>query len=149
MKKLTLLTTFIVSVLTLLTTFIVTADGANQYGTYTCIVHEVHGNDYFAEEWLGARLIFDADKGVLDAIKDPVLPYTRMFSRLKVVSGPWFQNHLHAVQYDPVGFGGDDGNITPVVAWLMIKVLDDPEFPEFTFFSTGIRSIATGSCSHN
>ena len=120
--------------------------GNNSLGVFVCTVDEVFRGDELARAYEGAILTYDADKGTLDGsflILGERAPSKRLFSRLKVETGPWYLNHIHAVQYDPVA----PPTITPVVAWLMIEVLDDPETPSFKFFSTGIRSVAAGDCA--
>ena len=119
--------------------------GNNSLGVFVCTVDEVFRGDELARAYEGAILTYDADKGTLDGsflILGEPTPSRRLFSRLKVETGTWHLNNLHAVQYDPA----TPPNITPVIAWLMIEMLDDPETPSFKFFSSGIRTMATGGC---
>ena len=124
---------------------------AETLSRYSCKVENIHGEDALGMLWANARLTYDADAGVLDGSFDPdgelakagiQLPPGRLFSRLKVETGPWEQNNLTAVQYDPA----DPPNVRPIVAWIMIETLEDPNFPRFQFFSNTIRVLITGKC---
>ncbi len=120
---------------------------AEDLSRYSCQVENIHGEDTLGMLWANAKLTYDADAGVLDGSFDPdvlgiQLPPKRLFSRLKVETGPWEQNNLTAVQYDPA----DPPNVRPIVAWIMIETLEDPNFPRFQFFSNSIRVLITGRC---
>ena len=134
------------------TPIIDTSGASPSLGIYTCHVEDVYGIDDIAKRYIGATLIYDADAGTMNAsfhFDDPVIgesdtPFTRLWSRLKVETLPSSVNHLQATQYRPVG----GAYVQPTIAWLMIETLDNPTTPRFQFFSTGIRSIAVGSCMH-
>ena len=126
------------------------AVSAARLGTYTCQVKAVYGTDAIGNTWKDAKLVYDADAGTLygslDIFSDlPRLPLSRKFSRLHVETMPSAENNLTAVQYDRVG---ERGNIRPIVAWLMIETVEDPDRPDFQFFSNSIRVIVTGECVH-
>jgi hypothetical protein len=120
-------------------------------GRFACQAERVYGEDGLGKLWANARLIYDADGGTLQGSFDPdgqfakagiQLPPEHLFSRLKVETGPWEMNHLTAVQYD----SAELPNVQPIVAWLMIETLDEPNFPRFQFFSNTIRAVVTGKC---
>lgn len=83
---------------------------------------------------------FDPD-GELARAGGPLAP-KRLFSHLLIETGPWDRNNLTAVQYE----SADPPNVRPLVAWLMIESLDNPDFPRFQFFSNTIRVVVTGKC---
>jgi hypothetical protein len=124
---------------------------ADDFGRYSCSVENIYGDYDLGKTWEHAKLIFDANAGVLYASLyieylqpgQQFLPLTRMFSRLKVVIPPSRgDGDLHAVQYDPV----ESLDYRPVVAWLMLETHDNPRAPRFRFFSTTIQSVAVGQC---
>lgn len=132
-------------------TLVVCTSGAAQpahLGTYRCEVQQIHGDDELGRLWADAILTFDADLGLLYGtfavwgIEPSDSTPRRLFSRLRIVTGPWQNNHLTAVQYDAVGAG----NVRPILAWLQLETLDDPDSPRFSFFSNTIRVIAAGTC---
>lgn len=127
------------------------AASAAQLGRFTCRVERIHGDDGLGALWANARLLYDADAGTLDGSFDPdgelgkagiLRAPKRLFSRLRIETGPWDRNNLTAVQYE----SADPPNVRPLVAWLMIKTLDNPSFPRFQFFSNNIRAVVTGKC---
>ena len=120
-------------------------------GKYSCIVQAAHPDRDWGKAYVGSRLEYDAEKGVLD-LALPIeidgdstwFPSQRICSSLTVETYPSSENNLHAVQFDPVS----GGNQLPFVAWLMIETLDNEYAPKFKFFSTGIRAVVTGKCTH-
>ena len=126
------------------------AVNAARLGTYTCRVKSVYGTDATGKTWRDAKLVYDADAGTLYVglviFGDlPRLPLSRVYSRLRVEVMPSPETNLVAVQYDRVG---ERGNVRPIIAWLMIETLEDPDRPAFQFFSNSIRVIVTGECVH-
>lgn len=123
----------------------------SRLGKYSCIVEAAHGDDVFAHSYLGSRLEYDADKGLLD-LADSIksegetlwLPPQRICNRLIVQTEPSNESQLHAVQFDPAS----PGMYRPFVAWLKIETIDNEYTPSFTFFSTGIEGVVTGTCTH-
>ena len=131
---------------------ILDATGArSSLGKYTCRIENVYGVDELGKTYMDATFIYDADTGTMDGslhLNYPALgewdsPFSTWWSRLKVETPPSDVNHLHATQYEPVG----GANVRPTMAWLMLETMDNPLTPRFQFFSTGIRSIAVGSCT--
>ena len=121
-------------------------------GKYSCIVQMAHPNREWAKSYVGSRLEYDADRGILH-LAVPIeidsestwLPPQRICSSLTVQTYPSSENNLHAVQFDRVSAGG---NQRPFVAWLMIQTIEDELRPNFKFFSTGIEGVVTGKCMH-
>lgn len=131
---------------------VVAEEDANpRLGKYSCIVQTAHPNNGWAKEYVGSRLEYDADKGIL-SLASPIeidgesawLPPQRISRSLTVQTYPSSENNLHAVQFDPVS----DVNQRPFVAWLMIQTINNELRPSFKFFSTGIQGVVTGKCLH-
>jgi len=113
------------------------------YGQYTCNIEAVYGIDPWGLAMKHGKLLYDADAGTLYGRFDPdaelskkgiELPFSLLFSNLKIVTLPSNVDNLTATQYDPV-------------AWIMIETMDDPINPKFQFFSQGSRVISTGKCN--
>jgi hypothetical protein len=140
----------IIASLLLLPLFAFADDGKVRLGKYSCIVEEAHPNSGLAKSYLGDRLEYDADKGVLQEAtsieidgKLTWLPPQTICSRLFVDTYPSTESNLYAVQFDKTGSG-----YRPFVAWLMIETKDDELRPYFKFFSSGIVGLVTGRCTH-
>ena len=121
-------------------------------GKYSCIVEKAYGNTVLPRSFLGSRLEYDADKGILD-YSDPApskdeslwMPPRRLCNRLFVQTKPSSETQLHAVQFDAVS----PGDYRPFVAWLMIETIDNKYTPNFTFFTSGMEGVVTGKCTHS
>ena len=125
-------------------------EGNERLGKYSCLVEAAHPNSGLAKSYLGDRLEYDADKGVLqEAASIEIdgqltwLPPQTICSRLLVDTYPSTESNLYAVQFDKTGSG-----YRPFVAWLMIETKDDELRPYFKFFSSGIAGLVTGRCTH-
>lgn len=125
--------------------------GQTRLGTYICIVNKIDGDGGLAGLWINGRLRYNADEGTMDGTFDPagdlapagqLNPYARLFSRLRVSTGPWAGNHLTAVQFDPA----DPPNVRPVVVWFQIRNMTGKSAVKFKIFNSAIGAIASGTC---
>ena len=137
--------------LLLLLPVLASADEENvRLGKYSCVVEAAHPNSGHAKGYVGSRLEYDADKGLLQLAssyevdgKTTWLPPQAICSRLLVDAYPSTEKNLHAVQFDKT-----EGGFRPFVAWLRIETMEDGFRPYFKFFSSGIEGLVTGRCTH-
>lgn len=127
-------------------------ESAARLGKYSCLVQEAYPNVGFAKSYVGERLEYDADEGVLELAQkielvdgtSSWLPPVSISSRLFVETEPSVEGILHAVQFDK----SSEDAFRPYVAWLKIDAPNDNFMSNFMYFSTGIEGLVTGACTH-
>ena len=137
MKKLT--------ALLLLLPVLASADEGNvRLGKYSCLVEAAHPNNVLARSYVGSRLEYDADSGVLQLAQfldidgeRSWLPPQTICSSLIVEAEPSIEGILHAVQFNR----RSEGEFRPFVAWLKIDKGENMFGLPFVFFSTGIEGL--------